>query len=225
MHVPSLPEDLDRPARVWARAVTLALLERACSRRREHDLDDEGVWCHTTGAGGWWRVTLLDADRAVICGQDPDGSHTHVGGEQIDFLAGGPDWLPWERLRDDAAGNLLGFVYWWDGGAWHRIAYPEELCEDGMIGTAAWAGTADEFLATALGECRDGMAPGQEAVFTETLSAFLARAEEGTVDSGTVTALLAATRPGGVSDEPLREALDLADRAGLTGRRPLGTAR
>lgn len=136
MHTPSRPEDLDHPELLWARAVTMAMVDAACSTSTEFSLDDEGLWCHSTGAGGWWRLTVLDGERAVFCGQDPDGSHTHAAGEQIDFLAGGPAWLPWELLRDDAAGNLFGFVYWWEGGAWHRIPYPDELREDGLDGAA-----------------------------------------------------------------------------------------
>ncbi|MGP8297243.1 hypothetical protein ACTPOK_04645 [Streptomyces inhibens] len=44
---------------------------------------------------------MFEGGRSVIVGEDPDGSHTHVDGEQIDFLAGGPEWLPWDHLRED----------------------------------------------------------------------------------------------------------------------------
>ncbi|RST13834.1 hypothetical protein E2C00_18990 [Streptomyces sp. WAC05374] len=223
MHVPSLPEDLDAPARLWARAVTFALVEGAREDgRTEHVLDEHGLWCHSTGACGWWRLTVLDGGRAVFVGQDPDGSHTHIDGEQIDFLAGGPDWLPWEQLRDDARGNLFGFVYWWDNGSWHRITYPEQLGEDGLEGAAPWVGSEEEFLtlAAVLACAEDFASPDQETALYEAVSRFRERAEERTVDEAAVADLLAAVLPDGVSAERLTAALDLVARAGLN---PAGT--
>ncbi|WP_405677130.1 hypothetical protein OG859_04910 [Streptomyces sp. NBC_00048] len=212
MHTPSRPEDLEPPELLWARAVTLAVIDTACSDRSEYAVDDDGVWCHSTGAGGWWRLTLLDGGaRAVFCGQDPDGSHTHVGGEQIDFLAGGPDWLPWDLLRDDAAGNLFGFVYWWQDGAWHRIPYPDEVPEDGLDGAAPWAGSQEEFLGLAVASYD---APyGRERMLTEAALRFAERARERKADEAAVAALL---EPAFVEDRPaprLDVALALAVRA------------
>ncbi|MFF9869468.1 hypothetical protein ACF1G0_29390 [Streptomyces sp. NPDC013953] len=219
MHVPSRPEDLDHPARLWARAVTFALLEGACDDGRpEHVLDEHGLWCHATGACGWWRLTVLDGERAVFVGQDPDGSHTHIGGEQIDFLAGGPDWLPWEQLRDDAEGNLFGFVYWWENGSWHRIRYPAELSEDGLEGAAPWVGSEAEF--TALAACLagdDGRSREEAAELYGAVTRFRERAEARTADAAAVSALLTAALPRGVAPERLAEAVDLAVRAGVTG--------
>ncbi|MFF8828734.1 hypothetical protein [Streptomyces sp. NPDC015131] len=219
MHAPSLPEDLESPARLWARAVTFALVEGACEDGTgEHALDEHGLWCHSTGACGWWRLTVLDDGRAVFVGQDPDGSRTHIDGEQIDFLAGGPEWLPWEQLRDDARGNLFGFVYWWDDGSWHRIAYPERLGDDGLDGAAPWVGSEEEFrsLAAVLAHAEDTMTPEQEKALHGALTGFRERAEERTVDEAAVATLLAALLPGGVPLERLGAALDLAVRAGLT---------
>lgn len=222
MHTPSLPEDLDAPARLWARAVTFALLDGACDDGRpEHVLDEHGVWCHATGAGGWWRLTVLGGERAVFVGQDPDGSHTHADGEQIDFLAGGPDWLPWEQLREDAEGNLFGFVYWWENGAWHRITYPEAVSEDGLEGAAPWVGSEEEFqtLAAVLAHAED-LTRDRQRHLHQAVADFRERAEERTADEAAVAALLAAALPDGVPPERLRAALDLAVRAGVTGEWP-----
>ncbi|MFE9933020.1 hypothetical protein [Streptomyces sp. NPDC005533] len=213
MHTPSRPEDLDHPELLWARAVTMAMVDAACTTSTEFSLDDDGLWCHSTGAGGWWRLSLFDGERAVFCGQDPDGSHTHAAGEQIDFLAGGPAWLPWELLRDDAEGNLFGFVYWWEGGAWHRIPYPDELREDGLDGAAPWVGSQEEFLALAVASYD---APYDRArSLTEAVARFEALARERKADADAVAALLA---PGHTEGRPAPQAevaLDLATRAGI----------
>lgn len=213
MHAPSRPEDLDRPDLLWARAATLAVLDAACGDRTEFAVDDDGVWCHSTGAGGWWRLTVLDGARAVFCGQDPDGSHTHVDGRQIDFLAGGPAWLPWDLLREDAAGNLFGFVYWWQDGAWHRIPYPEELSEDGLDGAAPWAGSHEEFLELAV-DSRD-VPYAQRQNLAEAVERFVAAARERTADEAAVAALLAPARGVDGPAPRLDVALGLAARAGI----------
>ncbi|MFG2981851.1 hypothetical protein ACGFYQ_11435 [Streptomyces sp. NPDC048258] len=214
MHTPSRPDDLEPPELLWARAVTLAVIDAACSVRTEYAVDDDGVWCHSTGAGGWWRLTVLDGGgRAVLCGQDPDGSHTHVGGEQIDFLAGGPGWLPWDLLRDDAAGNLFGFVYWWQDGAWHRIPYPDEVREDGLDGAAPWAGSHEEFLELAVTSY--DVPYERQRLLTGAVERFVERARERKADEAAVAALLA---PALTEDGPaprLDVALALAARAGV----------
>lgn len=213
MHTPSRPEDLDHPELLWARAVTMAMVDAACNAGTEFALDDDGLWCHSTGACGWWRLTMLDGARAVFCGQDPDGSHTHVGGEQIDFLAGGPDWLPWDLLRDDAAGNLFGFVYWWEDGAWHRIPYPEELGEDGLEGAAAWVGSHEEFLGLTVSSYD---APYTvERSLTEGVARFAALARERKADAEAVTALVSAAHSEGGPAPRIDVALDIAARAGI----------
>ncbi len=105
MHTPSRPEDLDHPELLWARAVTMALVDAACNADTEFALDDDGLWCHSTGACGWWRLTVLDGGRAVFCGQDPDGSHTHVGGEQIDFRGNSCGTTPPETSSASSTGG------------------------------------------------------------------------------------------------------------------------
>ncbi|WP_053631420.1 hypothetical protein [Streptomyces sp. H021] len=213
MHTPSRPEDLDHPEQLWARAAIMAMVDAACSTRTEFALDEDGLWCHSTGGDGWWRLSVCDGGRAVFCGQDPDGSHTHVGDEQIDFLAGGPDWLPWDLLRDDAEGNLFGFVYWWEDGAWHRIPYPEEVREDGLEGAAPWVGSHEEFLG--LTASSFDVPHVHERALTGAVDRFAALVREGRADADAVTALL--TVPGAeVGPAPrLDVALDIATRAGI----------
>ncbi|WP_030765102.1 hypothetical protein [Streptomyces sp. NRRL F-2664] len=213
MHTPSRPEDLDHPSQLWARAAIMAMVDTAFARGTEFALDEDGLWCHSTGAGGWWRLTVFEGGRAVFCGQDPDGSHTHIGGEQIDFLAGGPDWLPWDLLRDDADGNLFGFVYWWEDGAWHRIPYPEELREDGLEGAAPWVGSHEEFLGLTAASFDAPYV--QERALTEAVDRFAALARDGKADADAVTALLTAPGSDGGTAPRLDAALDIAARAGI----------
>ncbi|MED7952927.1 hypothetical protein [Streptomyces sp. BE303] len=216
MHRPSRPEDLHHADAVWARAVALALLEAAQGDPEGYWLDEHGVWCDATGGSYWWRVTVLDDGHAVFCGQDSDGSVTHVDGRQIDFLAGGPDWLPSEQLREDARGNLFGFLYWWEDGAWHRIPYPAAVHDDGLSGAAAWLGSEEAFVDEATGLA--GVQRADEPVFTAALVRYLRRAEVRTVDTSVVAELLAAAGTGDDGRPPLllEPAVDVAVRAGLT---------
>ncbi len=188
MHRPSVPEDLDRPERLWARAATLAVVAAAMDDGDEFSWGGQGLQCWNGGGSYWWRLTPCVDGRAVLCGQDADGSHTHSGGRQIDFLAGGPAWLPWERLREDAEGNLLGFVYWWQDGAWARAPYPAKLPDDGLAMAMSWVAPGDAAVAkivedlVALTETERDAAPA--------VRAFLAAAEARTVGAADVAALL-----------------------------------
>lgn len=188
MHRPSVPEDLDHPERLWARAATLAVVAAAVDDGDEFSWGDQGLHCWNVGGSYWWRLKLCADGRAVLCGQDSDGSHTHSAGKQIDFLSGGPQWLPWEQLREDAEGNLLGWVYWWQDGAWARAPYPEKLPDDGLEMAMSWAAPGD----AAVGEIVEDL-----VALTETdrdaapaVHAFLAAAEARTVGAGDVSALL-----------------------------------
>ncbi|MFJ3788702.1 hypothetical protein [Kitasatospora sp. NPDC090091] len=218
MHRPSRPEDLDHADQVWARAVTFALLEAGTEKPEGYWLDEHGVWCDASGGSYWWRAGRAENGNVVFCGQDSDGSCTHVDDRQVDFLAGGPDWLPWEQLREDAEGNLFGFVYWSQDGAWHRIDYPEQLDDDGLQGAAEWLGSEEEFRreAAALACVRRA----DEPAFADALTRFLRRAETRTVDAAVVAELLTAAGPGDDDRGPLsvEPALDVAVRAGLTGQ-------
>ncbi|MFD0279626.1 hypothetical protein ACFVHB_37840 [Kitasatospora sp. NPDC127111] len=216
MHRPSRPEDLDPAARVWARAVTFALLQAAQGDTEGYWLDDDGVWCDATAGSYWWRVTRVADGQVVFCGQDSDGSETHIDDRQIDFLAGGPDWLPWDQLREDARGNLFGFVYWSQGDGWQRIPYPDALDDDGLSGAAAWLGSAEEFADEA--SCIVDVRHADLPAFTAALDRFVRRAETRTVDAALVAELLAAAGPLDEDRDPLQPALalEVAVRAGLT---------
>ncbi|MGX1757638.1 hypothetical protein ACWIG5_12145 [Streptomyces lydicus] len=188
MHRPSLPEDLDHPEHLWARAATLAVVAAAMDDWDEFSWSDRGLQCWNDGGSYWWRLKLYEDGRALLCGQDSDGSHTHSGGRRIDFLAGGPAWLPWNQLREDAEGNLFGFVYWWQDGAWARAPYPEKMPDDGLEMAMSWVAPGDDAVR--------GIAEGLVAR-TETevdavaaVRAFLAAAGARRVGAQDITALL-----------------------------------
>ncbi|MFI0217894.1 hypothetical protein [Streptomyces lydicus] len=223
MHRPSVPGDLDRPERVWARAATLAVVAAAMDDGDDFSWGEQGLECWNGGGSYWWRLKLFEGDRALLCGQDSDGSYTHDGDRQIDFLAGGPEWLPWERLRHDADGNLFGFVYWWQDGAWARAPYPEKLPDDGLEMALSWA------------------APGEDAVrriiddlvaLTETevdaaaaVRTFLSAAESRTVGEADVAALLdAVCDKDSWYDVRPEAALAFAEKLGLTAGERNGAA-
>ncbi|MEU9122716.1 hypothetical protein AB0C96_23105 [Streptomyces sp. NPDC048506] len=215
MHRPSEPEDLDHPERLWARAATLAVVAAAVDDWDEFSFGAHGLQCWNDGGAYWWRLKLYDDGRALLCGQDSDGSYTHDGGRQIDFLAGGPAWLPWERLRHDAEGNLFGFVYWWQDGSWARAPYPEKLPDDGLAMAMSWVAPGD----AAVGRIVDDLVARTETEVdaAPAVRAFLAAAQARTVGAQDVTALL-----GAVCDEDSwyevrpAAALEFAQTLGLT---------
>ncbi|MEW1657142.1 MULTISPECIES: hypothetical protein [unclassified Streptomyces] len=143
MHRPSVPGDLDHPEQVWARAATLAVAAAAIDDGDEYTVGPQGLHCWNGGGAYWWRLRVYEDGRALLCGHDADGSYTHSGDRQIDLLAGGPAWLPWAQLHDDARGNLLGFVYWYEDGVWARAPYPAEMPDDGLAMAMRWAAPDD----------------------------------------------------------------------------------
>ncbi|MGD3111059.1 hypothetical protein [Streptomyces sp. YGL11-2] len=189
MHRPSVPEDLDHPEQLWARAATLAVVAAALDDWDEFSWGPDGLQCWNDGGAYWWRLTFYGDGRAVLCGQDSDGSYTHSGDRQIDFLAGGPEWLPWERLRDDARGNLLGFVYWYEDGAWARAPYPAAMPDDGLAMAVSWT------------------APGDEAV-DEIIEHLVARTETEVDAAAAVRAFLAAAGARAVGAQDISALLD-----------------
>lgn len=188
MHRPSEPEDLAHPERLWARAATLAVVAAAMDDGDEFSWDDQGLQCWNGGGAYWWRLKLFDDGRALLCGQDSDGSYTHDGDRQIDFLAGGPEWLPWEQLRDDAEGNLFGFVYWWQDDAWARAPYPEKLPDDGLEMAMSWAAPGD----AAIERIVDDLVARTETEVdaTDAVRAFIATAQARRVGERDIAALL-----------------------------------
>ncbi|MDC7338736.1 hypothetical protein [Streptomyces lydicus] len=223
MHRPSVPGDLDRPERVWARAATLAVVAAAMDDGDEFSWGEQGLECWNGGGSYWWRLKLFEGGRALLCGQDSDGSYTHDGDRQIDFLAGGPEWLPWERLRHDADGNLFGFVYWWQDGAWARAPYPEKLPDDGLKMALSWAAPGEDAVRriiddlVALTETEVDAAAG--------VRAFLSAAESRTVGEADVAALLdAVCDKDSWYDVRPEAALAFAEKLGLTAGERNGAA-
>ncbi len=191
MHRPGVPEDLDHPRLLWARAATLAVVSAAMDDRDEFTWSPAGLQCWNGGGSYWWRLRLLEGGRALLCGQDSDGSYTHSRGRQIDFLAGGPDWLPWEQLRHEAEGNLFGFVYWWQDGAWGRAPYPATMLDDGLEMAVSWAGTGDAAIERIVDDLVAWTEADVEPVdAVRAVRAFLAAAETCSVGAAETAALL-----------------------------------
>ncbi|ONK13723.1 hypothetical protein [Streptomyces sp. MP131-18] len=217
VHKPSVPKDLDHPRRLWARATALGMLATAGLEGDDYRLAAGRLRCDSQGGSYWWRMSLHGAGRAVFCGQDADGSHGHLRRVPVDFLAGGPGWLPWRDLRAEQDDCALGYVYWWHDGAWARAPYPDDLVDDGLGLSAAWVGD-DAELVLLLSEAAEAAEAAEAgAQVSGALVAFLDRAEEATVDGAAVRALLGAFTP---TEPPkpqaVESALDFAARAALT---------
>ncbi|MEU5893926.1 hypothetical protein ABZ835_45105 [Streptomyces sp. NPDC047461] len=133
---PGLPENLPDPAMLWARWALVAVVEATTeaekgSRYRTGTwIDHEGLHLDDCGCT-WWTYACLGEGRYVLYGED-ESSDCKWHEPPVDMLAGGPDWLPYEELRDRLAGNELGCVYWYENGAWARAPYPEDLKDDGL---------------------------------------------------------------------------------------------
>ncbi|MEU9701786.1 hypothetical protein [Streptomyces sp. NPDC047981] len=133
---PGLPGDLPDPELLWARWALVAVLgatteeEESTRYRTGHWIDDEGLHLDDCGCT-WWTFSRIGEGRWVLFGED-ESSGCKWYEPPVDMLAGGPEWLPYEELRDRLAGNELGCVYWYENGAWARAAYPEDLDDDGL---------------------------------------------------------------------------------------------
>ncbi|MFI9155880.1 hypothetical protein [Streptomyces sp. NPDC053367] len=137
IHRPGLPEDLPPGEVLWARWALLAAVEataEAEARRSGHRtgrwIDEAGL--HWDDAGcTWWIMSRMGAGRFVLYGED-ESSGVKWHEPPVDVLAGGPDWLPYEELRDRLTGAELGCVYWYENGTWGRAPYPDDLDDDGL---------------------------------------------------------------------------------------------
>ncbi|MGW1834864.1 hypothetical protein [Streptomyces sp. NPDC002067] len=222
MHRPSVPGDLAGAEELWARAVTRAVVGAALDDGEEYGVRSvpDGRELRYWNAGGscWWRLTRSAGGRAVLCGQDADGSYTHLGDAPVDLLAGGPEWLPWERLRDDAEGRLLGFVYWWDGVRWARAPYPERLSDDGLGMAMGWAAPGPAGLRELAGGLVERAESDAEEEPVAEVRAFADAVTAGAVGPAAIAALLEAV----CGPEPWQEldhgaALASAEALGATG--------
>lgn len=133
---PGLPADLPDPEVLWARWALVAVVEATTEAEESTRyrtgtwIDDEGLHLDDCGST-WWTFSRLGDGRYVLFGEDESsGCKWHE--PPVDMLAGGPDWLPYEELRDRLEGNELGCVYWYENGAWARAPYPEDLKDDGL---------------------------------------------------------------------------------------------
>jgi hypothetical protein len=131
VHRPGLPEDLPDPNRLWTRWAALAV----ATSDTDEDYDwylPFGWYLHFANYGSTWMgMARYDGDRFVLFGED-ESSYTKWHKTPIDVLAGAPDWLPLDKLRDLVTDAMIGFVYWYEDDAWHRAPYPETLTDDGL---------------------------------------------------------------------------------------------
>lgn len=223
MRRPSVPEDLAEAGELWERALTLALATTAVGDGDEYTLKGRtSVYCWSSGGAYWWRLELFEGDRALLTGQDSDGSYTHLRKPQVDLLAGGPDWLPWERLRADAADHVLGYAYWWQGGAWARAPYPDDLSDDGLGMSVPWAAPGGAGVRKLTERLASVHGPDDDP--EEGVVRFLGRVRARTVDEAAVGALAEALYPLDLreEDELVEGATEVDRAAALTLARTVG---
>ncbi|MEV0710707.1 hypothetical protein [Nocardia aurea] len=136
IHRPGVPEDLPAAETLWARWALLATVganaadESKTGHRTGIWLDAEGLHLDDCGCT-WWTMSRMGDGRFVLYGED-EASGVKFHEPRIDMLAGAPDWLPFEELRDRLEGHELGCVYWCDSGVWARASYPDDLRDDGL---------------------------------------------------------------------------------------------
>ncbi|MFD7324591.1 hypothetical protein ACFV9D_26425 [Streptomyces sp. NPDC059875] len=124
------------PELLWARWALVAVLEATTEAEASTGyptgcwIDDEGLHLDDCGCT-WWTFSRVGEGRYVLFGED-ESSGCKWHRPPVDMLAGGPDWLPYDELRDRLEGNELGCVYWYENGAWARAPYPEDLDDDGL---------------------------------------------------------------------------------------------
>ncbi|MFG3280768.1 hypothetical protein [Streptomyces sp. NPDC048111] len=207
IHRPGLPGDLPQPDLLWARWGLLAVLEASAEQEELPFVHRTGMWIdggglHLDDCGcTCWTLEKRAPGRYVLYGED-ESSDVKWHKPPIDMLAGAPDWLPLDALRDLIEGYELGCVYWYDNGAWSRAPYPEGLDDDGLdCGMSRFADRGDVLGALDIDEDH-----GMDA---ETL---LGRAEQYALSRELVQALAAASDR---DPEDLPAMLRALDRTGL----------
>ncbi|MEU8991755.1 hypothetical protein AB0C98_36210 [Streptomyces sp. NPDC048558] len=137
VHRPGLPEDLPPGEVLWARWALLAAVKATTEQEETPSVHRVGHWIDEAGLHWddcgctWWIMSRMGEGRFVLYGED-ESSGVKWHEPPIDMLAGGPDWLPYEELRDRLEGYELGCVYWYENGAWSRAPYPDSLEDDGL---------------------------------------------------------------------------------------------
>ncbi|RSS84372.1 hypothetical protein [Streptomyces sp. WAC06614] len=154
---PGRPQDLPAPDVLWARWGLVAVLEATVAaeerggHRTGHWIDGHGLRLDDCGCT-WWTLSRLGEGRFVLYGED-ESSGVKWHEPAVDMLATGPDWLPYERLRELLEGYELGCVYWYENGAWARAPYPEDLSDDGLdCGMSRFVDRADALRNLAYGD-------------------------------------------------------------------------
>ncbi|MFK0046515.1 hypothetical protein ACIQU4_20895 [Streptomyces sp. NPDC090741] len=136
IHRPGRPKDLPTAELLWARWALVAVLE-ATTEAESRGIHRTGHWINGSAlrlddAGcTWWALARMGQGRFVLYGED-ESSGVKWHKPAVDMLAQGPDWLPYDKLRDLLEGWELGCVYWYENGAWARAPYPEDLTDDGL---------------------------------------------------------------------------------------------
>ncbi|MQS39668.1 hypothetical protein [Streptomyces katsurahamanus] len=216
----AIPAQLDRPERMWERAVVLVLIAVTRIARPGFRLSDRELSCSHSNGG--WTLALRPEGKALFYGQDVDCSETTYGGDKpVDLLVNAPEWLPVDRLRELNDSGELGYLYWWEEGRWGRAPYPGYVADDGLIASCdGYAGIFDDrSLADSFADAgyRDRSAAER----------FIARVEAGTVNESAVKDLMGSARePAPVPRESrLPSALEWAARLGVAERLGAGRAR
>ncbi|WP_051187879.1 hypothetical protein [Nocardia tenerifensis] len=183
LHEPGRPDDLPDAELLWKRwaGVAIATFDRdkevePFQHRSGHWIDDGGLHWDDSGCT-WWVMKWFGAGRALLVGED-ESSEVKWHEPSIDVLAGAPDWLPRNYLRELIHANMVGCVYWFEKGAWHRAPYPDDLADDGLdAGISALTTRAD-----AVEKITDQLMFGaQDAGVSELCGQLVDAAERGTV--------------------------------------------
>ncbi|MGI5348727.1 hypothetical protein ACQEU8_11105 [Streptomyces sp. CA-250714] len=214
MHQPGRPEDLDAPLNLWVRAATMAVAAAAGGFPDDGLLlDEDGLAFEGGGACWWWRLRPAAGGEAVFCGQDADAGNTHLRPVPLDVLAGLPARLGSPTLREELGAHMLGYVYWYTEGAWHRVPYPDDVDDDGLAMSHDFLESDGHVVEALLDHTPERGVAAQGAV-----RRFLAGARACTLAPGDVSALLAALAPRlADTGERLHAARNMAARTGLIG--------
>jgi hypothetical protein len=137
LHRPGHPGELPDAQLLWARwaAVAVATYDRDEEREAQHHrsgywIDDDGLHWDDCGCT-WWVLKWFGEGRALLVGED-ESSEVKRHEPAIDLMAGAPEWLPRHYLQDLIDAYMVGCIYWFDEGAWHRAPYPDDLADDGL---------------------------------------------------------------------------------------------
>ncbi|NDU76516.1 hypothetical protein GWI34_28405 [Actinomadura sp. DSM 109109] len=199
--------DVPPPGELWAQGVVKAMMAPYLDDCSGRVLVDGGGLRTEDIGNGFWALRWVEGGRALLYGHDNEASDTHIQDLPVDLLAGGPEWLPWEWLRDLLVNEdySVAFLRWWDS-SWGGPPLPGHVDDGLAVILADGAESMDEYI--------DGDGSPSAAAYQDLLDAVTA----GTVERPAVEALLAALD---VPEADPAEALGVAAQAGVTpGERP-----